>query len=147
MAEVTLDRGRRVELYLADKDLTDGMKARMSATFPKAFNTGMFQVRCMPSTCRPEPCMCFRHNSSASPDVVASFSRSRLPCIGRSLDFPSVMVAQEDHAVETFVGPSSLQSGLPADTTSPALQLEGNDDPKAVMDSHISDMGYIMKER
>ena len=57
------------------------------------------------------------------------------------------MVAQEDHAVETFVGPSALPSGLPADTTPPALQLDRNDDPKTVMDSHISDMGYIMKAR
>lgn len=45
LPEVTLDRGRRLELFLADMSAFGPVQDRINASFSKAFKQGCFQVR------------------------------------------------------------------------------------------------------
>lgn len=44
LLDVVLDRGRRLELFIADNDAREGVQERVNTAFLKAFNWGCFQV-------------------------------------------------------------------------------------------------------
>ena len=45
LPEVTLDRGRRLELFLADGTKSGKVEDRIKVAFQKGFDTGCFHVR------------------------------------------------------------------------------------------------------
>lgn len=44
LPEVALDRGRRLELFLADKGASNDVQERITSSFVKAFDSGLFRV-------------------------------------------------------------------------------------------------------